>query len=99
MFPKYTDVERPLLQELLRRGGQARPADRDATGRSVYEALADHFQLSKLERQEAILENGKPRSRWENMVRYAVRKLKDTGELESPLYGVWAVTDRGTRRT
>ena len=46
MFPPYEDIEGPLLRELLRRGGQARLSDRDAQGRTVYEALADHFRLS-----------------------------------------------------
>jgi restriction endonuclease Mrr len=99
MLPKYTEIERPLLQELGRRGGQARPADRDASGRSVYEALADHFQLTAADRAEVIYESGTPRSKWENMVRYAVRKLKDTGAIakDAP-HGVWALTDRGQRQ-
>ncbi len=95
MFPSYDQIEMPLLGELIRRGGQAKPSDRDSEGRTVYEALADQFRLSRAEREQEFLDEGKPRLRWENMVRWARRKLKDKGYLETPRHGLWRVTDRG----
>jgi restriction endonuclease Mrr len=90
MLPTYRDIERPLIRELERRGDKARPADRDFTGRSVYEALADHFSLTAADRAEVIYAKAKPRSKWENTVRYAVCKLKDNGTLNRTApHGVW----------
>jgi len=96
VFPKYRDIEQPLLDELERRGGKAKPSDRDNSGRSVYEALADHFSLSKAERDETIMEHGTPRSKWENMVRYAVRSLRKTGAVAAHReHGVWELGGSG----
>jgi restriction endonuclease Mrr len=97
MFPAYQDIELPLLRELIRRGGSSEPSDFDSNGQSVYMALADHFELSQDERNEDIVEGGKPRSKWENMVRWAIRKLKEQGLVESPRHGLWAATDDGHR--
>ena len=97
MFPVYEDIELPLLRELIRRGGSSEPSDLDSDGRTIYVALADHFELSQDERDEEIIENGKPRSKWENMVRWAVRKLKAQGLVESPRHGLWSATDNGRR--
>ena len=92
MLPKYADIELPLLQELARRDGQARPGDRDASANSVYEALADHFGLTPSDRAEVILERGTARLKWENMVRYAVRHLRSTGNIEkNSAHGVWVL--------
>ena len=95
MYPMYKQIELALLQELVGRGGRPSPSDKDAQGRTVYDALADHFDLSKEDRERTFLDEGKPRSKWENMVRWACRKLKDKGLLCSPHRGVWAVTVAG----
>ena len=93
MFPTYREIEQPLVDELRRRGGRARPADKDRSGRTVYEALADHFRLSPQARAAVIYERGIARSKWENMVRYARRRLKDDGLVSTPEHGVWQVCD------
>jgi restriction endonuclease Mrr len=97
LFPKYRDIELPLVAELRIRGGKSHPQDRDAKGRNIYEALADHFQLSQEEREECIYENGKARSKWHNMVRYAVRKLRDGDVLDNLAKGergIWKISER-----
>lgn len=99
MFPRYSEIEGPLVEELRCRGGASRPADRDSSGRTVYAALADHFHLSPAERNEVIYEDGTARSKWENMVRYAVRKLKQRGEIKNPEHGVWEVARSPSGRT
>jgi restriction endonuclease Mrr len=95
MFPGYEDIELPLLLELVRRGGSSRPSDRDSEDRTVYDSLADVFNLTQEEPEEQFMDDGKSRYRWENMVRWAKRKLKDGGLVDSPRHGVWEVTSQG----
>ena len=93
MLPSYAEIEVPLLREIALRGGSARPSDRGILNKSVYEALADHFRLTEADLGEMVYEDGKQRSKWENMVRYAVRSLRKTGEIEKGgAYGVWVIT-------
>jgi len=95
MFPHYPEIELPLLREVIRRGGRALPSSHDDHGRTVYFALADHFGLTMEEREEKFLDEGRPRSKWENMVRWARRKLAEKGHLASSPRGVWQITDAG----
>ncbi len=96
VFPKYHEIELPLLFELTLRGGEARPSAPDQYGRSVYDALADYFGIPKEARDFLIYEsNGTPRSKWENMVRWARKELKDQGLLTSSKRGLWTVTAKG----
>ena len=98
MLPKYADIEGPLLHELARRGGSARPADVDASGQSVYAALAAHFRLTPADLGAVIYENGVARSTWENMVRYAVRALRAKGAIQKGgTHGVWAIMGQAKR--
>jgi restriction endonuclease Mrr len=90
MFPMYREIEQPLVDEIRRRGGNVHPRDKDSHGRTVYEALADHFKLTDEARGASIMENGKPRSKWENMVRFARRKLKDDGIIAEAPHGCMA---------
>lgn len=93
MFPKYDEIQVPLLRELARRGGQSGPSDIGPNGKDVYEVLADHFELSEEARDAAISESG--RSKWKNMVRWARNDLKKAGYLDAPRRGVWAVSEKG----
>lgn len=68
----------------------------DAEGRTVYEALADHFQLDSMAREQEIFEaDGTPRTKWNNMVRWARNDLRKLGRLYSPSRGVWTITQEG----
>jgi len=92
-FPRYDEVEDALYRELVKRGGSAAPSDRNH-GRTVYEALADHFRLSQEARDAVIYESGTSRSKWENMVRWGARKLKEQGKLDrSSPRGIWKIKD------
>jgi hypothetical protein len=99
MLPKYRQIEHPLLAELLRRGGRSAPSDRDANGRSVYDALADYFALSDEDRAVTIPgANGRgERSKWQNMVQFARRAQVDAGNIDNSTRGVWALTPAGVR--
>jgi hypothetical protein len=92
-FPKYEEIEEALIQELRSRSGSASPSDHDGRGRTVYEALADRFRRSREARDAVIFENGIARSKCENMVRWAARKLKDHGKLVRGLYGIWKIKE------
>src|SRR5438477_6942188 len=76
MFPKYEEVITPLLVELVRRGGRSAPSDLDERGRTIYEALADHFNLTPEERSRRT-DDGEQRPFWERMVRFARQRLYD----------------------
>lgn len=99
MLPMYEDIEGPLLQELLRRGGSARPGDQH-NGKTIYESLGDVFGLTKADYEECVIEpkTGTPRSKWENMVRWARRKLVERDLLDGSQHGVWALTAAGERK-
>ena len=90
MLPMYRDIEEPLVDEIRRRGGSTRPSDR-RNGRTVYEALAEHFRLSPEGLGQTTHEKGKPRSKWENMVRYARRSLVHKHILDNSQHGVWQI--------
>ncbi len=95
-FPKYRDIELPLLRELSRRGGSAEPTDQDGHGRTVYASLADMFGLSKAQREERT-DDGEGRVFWERMVRWARQKLLDKGFLASNQRGIWELTPEGRK--
>jgi restriction endonuclease Mrr len=94
----YEDIERPLLKELHRRGGAARPGDSWA-GKTIYESLGEYFGLTKENYEETVVEpaTGTHRSKWENMIRWARRKLVDRGYLDNSQRGVWTLTQKGLR--
>jgi len=99
VVPKYSEIVGPLVAELKRRGGKSKPSDRNHSGKTVYESLADHFGLSKEARDFKIYEaSGAERSKWHNMVRWARNDLVKWGLLSSPEYGIWALTDKGNLR-
>jgi restriction endonuclease Mrr len=97
-FPKYEQIVRPLLAELLRRGGQSGVSEPDSSGRTIMDVLADHFNLSEESRQFLIYEaNGTPRSKWYNMVRWARNELCKRKLVDGSEYGVWRLTAAGTQ--
>lgn len=93
-FPEYKELEEPLLCYIYRRGG----ANCQVRTEDAYEALADHFGLTDAER--GVPRPGEPgEPQWNNMVRWARRKLKDAGYLDpgSPR-GVWRLSSSGIAR-
>ncbi len=98
MLPTYDEIQLPLLAELERRGGRSRPRERDEHGRTIYDALAHYFGLTATDLDKKIYEeDGTPRSKWENMVRWTRNDLRKKGLLIAPSHGVWAVGDKGLR--
>lgn len=97
MFPKYSEIYLPLMVELARRGGHSKPSDKNKEGQTVYEALADYFELSEEARTLTISDdsNGNVRSKWNNMVRWARNDLKKFGHLDASQYGIWRLSATG----
>lgn len=90
MMPKQTDIEVPLLQVLAGlRAGQAAPSD-------IYPLLEKKFpDLTPQDLQEKLATGG---SKWTNRVQWVRQSLVTKGEMSSPQYGIWAITDAGRVR-
>lgn len=88
-FPKYKDIEIPLLQEIQKAGGQAKP-------RALYAKVAAHFpELTDDDKKEKIRTGV---NKWENMVQWAREKLCKKGELSREPRGLWTITTQGIAR-
>ena len=93
MLPLYKAIYLSLLLEIAERGGKTRPSDH-REGRNIYEALAVSFNLTK-EDLDAEVEGLPKRSKWENMVQWARRKLVDMGYIDGSEWGDWKLTEKG----
>lgn len=96
MFPKYKEIQLPLLSEIRRRGGSTRPRD-EVEGQSIYLALATHFGLTADDLESTVIEPATHtvRSKWENMVRWARNDLRKAELLDGSQHGVWALSPQG----
>ncbi len=97
MFPKYKDIQLPLLTEIFVRGGSIQPSVKDDNGENIYEKLAAKFELTKEDLQQKIIEDGKERSEWENRVRWVRAHLKELGFIDKPKNGIWRITEEGKK--
>jgi len=97
MFPSQKDMEIPLLQELARRGGSAKPNSQDASGKNVYESLADYFDLTQEEREQLgryHITKGQYRNIWINEVQQVRRRLVSQELVSNEKYGTWTITPK-----
>lgn len=88
-LPKQADVEIPLLMEIEKAGGKARPKD-------LYPRVTAHFPQITQEDLERILPAGNPH--WTNRVQFVRQALVQKGELDGSVRGIWAITEAGRRR-
>lgn len=88
-FPTQREIEIPLLQALIDAGGEARPAD-------IYPAVATRFPDLSDEDQRQRLESGA--LKWEKDVQFARQRLFISSEIDSPMRGVWRITQAGRDR-
>ncbi|MEZ5212424.1 winged helix-turn-helix domain-containing protein [Gordonia sp. (in: high G+C Gram-positive bacteria)] len=92
-LPAYAELEEPLLLLIYRSGPHHQIKAADA-----YEQLADVFGLTVAERSLPV-STEPDRLLWENMVRWARRKLNDAGLLDrSAPRGLWTLSRRGLIR-
>ncbi len=89
MMPKQHEMEIPLLTALENLGGKAKPRD-------AYAAVTKSFpELTEADLVEQ-LQSGS--NKWTNRIQWVRQHLVENGEMESPSYGVWAITAKGLAR-
>lgn len=89
MLPKQKEVEVPLLEVLVGLRGQGKPKE-------IYPLVTKKFpQLREEDLLETIFSGG---NKWTNRIQWVRQKLYEKGEIDSPSYGVWAITDKGRER-
>lgn len=92
-FPKYTELELPLLQAVIDRGGSIWFS---LAGDELEDELADYFDLStELREYSSPTINAKGHRKWRNMIQYARRRLVDRGSLDNSSHDRWGVTEIG----
>jgi restriction system protein len=90
MIPSQTDIEIPLLLAVKTLGGKAKPEQ-------VYDLLTRYFpDLTEADLAEEVHSGGS--NKWKNRIRWVRQRLISKGELASPEYGWWAITDKGLAR-
>ncbi|MET4562570.1 hypothetical protein ABIA69_003761 [Lysinibacillus parviboronicapiens] len=86
VYPNQSLIHYPLVLELFKRGGKAKPNE-------LYESLADYFELSDELRKKTVNENTKE-LKWHNNVRWARQQLVDKGILKNDSnWGIWELSD------
>ena len=89
MIPTPTECERPLLEALIELGGQAETKD-------VYPVVRK--RLTSMTEAEATETLPSGEFKWINRVRWARLNLIKKGQMDSPAWGVWRITDAGRER-
>lgn len=89
MMPKQNEIEIPLLQCLVELGGTGKPQE-------IYPRVTTYFtNLTEAERTERLPSGG---NKWKNRIQWVRQTLVSRGEMDSPEYGVWEITEKGKNR-
>jgi restriction system protein len=88
-LPRVADIEVALLQALVVLGGEA-------TASSVYPEVTKRFPALTPEQLAETLSSGG--NRWTNRIQWVRLRLVEKGEMASPAYGRWAITEKGRAR-
>jgi len=89
MLPSQKEIEVPLLEVLLELGGQGRPKE-------IYPLVTKKFPQIRDEDLAETLPSGG--NRWPNRIQWVRQRLIKKGEMDSPAYGVWRITEKGRQR-
>ena len=89
MIPPQAEIEVPLLEALVQLGGQAKPKD-------VYPIVTAKFPQVTPEDMEARLQHGE--RLWHNRIQWVRQRLIESGDVDSPQRGIWAITEQGKKR-
>lgn len=89
MMPSQAEIETPLLEALAELGGQSPP-------KQVYPLVTAKFP-NLTEVDLAIKLKGGER-KWTNRIQWVRQSLVNSGDMESPARGVWAITEQGRKR-
>ncbi len=92
-FPRYRDIELPLLYELANAGGVTTPS-------ALYPRVATHFpRLTAADLNDSAKSGSE--NKWNNMVRWARNELTKNGEIEPVSVsgrGTWKISELGMAR-
>jgi len=89
MIPKQSDIDLPLLKALMELGGEAKP-------KAIYPLVTDQFPQITDEDLSACLKHGE--FQWINRIQWVRQSLIASGDMYSPRWGVWAITEQGRQR-
>ena len=96
MYPKEHEIAEALLRYIYDHGG----TDYEVTAWSTYEPLADHFDLSREERdrtRDEEFKDGKVQSAWHIKVQWARNTIKKQGYLASSRHGYWRLSEKALK--
>jgi restriction system protein len=88
-LPRLPEIEVALLKALVALRGQA-PANQ------VYPEVTKRFPELTAEQLAEVLPSGG--NRWTNRIQWVRLRLVEKGEMTSPAYGVWAISEKGRGR-
>lgn len=88
-LPKQTEIEILLLKVLVEMGGKGRTKD-------IYPLVKKKFPSITDEDLQVTLAWGA--NKWINSIQWARQRLIYKGELSSPGWGIWEITDKGRKR-
>jgi hypothetical protein len=89
---KEFEYEIPLLQALIKLGGTARTKDALVVVESILSKKInpDSAEYGYNKVQKEIV--------WKNKTRWARQRLKEKGQIDGAIIGIWAITDSGRKR-
>lgn len=96
MYPSEKEIAKALLRHIYDHGGAAY----EVTAGSTYDPLAEHFGLSREERQRTRDEefgDGKVQAAKNIKVQWARNTLKKRGYLASSRRAYWRLSDKAVR--
>ncbi len=85
-LPKQDEIEEPLLKEIAKAGGEAKPHDLYPRLRAYFPQIAD---------ADLALEVAGAQNAWTNRIQWARNALVKKGELYRGPYGLWRITPKG----
>jgi restriction system protein len=89
-IPTQKAIELPLLTELQKIGGRAKPKE-------LYPLVAQHFPDLTPEDMQERMRDGFT-YKWWNRVQWARQKCVEIGEIDGSEFGVWKITPEGVAR-
>jgi len=88
-LPKQTEIELPLLEVLDEVGGKGK-------AKEIYPRVTKKFPSINDEDLQIQLASGG--NKWTNTIQWVRQRLIYKGELSTPGWGIWEITDKGRKR-
>lgn len=88
-LPKQTEIEIPLLEVLVEMGGKSKTKE-------IYPLVTKKFPSISDEDLQITLASGG--NKWTNSIQWTRQRLIYKGEMLTPGWGIWEITDKGRER-